>query len=138
MRTNAFQVEHPYLAAQGTSGKAIYPTFSFLSHSCMANARFDYYLSRSFLGKLSLSRYSVDPDNKMSIRASWGIKKGEEITIQYISFLFGNSRRREEIKSCWFFECGCPRCSSISELGIYQLIKNPSSVTCFYDVQEQI
>merc|ERR1719251_59745 len=60
LRTNAFQVEHPYLAAQGTSGKAIYPTFS---------------------------------------------------------FLFGNSRRREEIKSCWFFDCGCPRCSSISELG---------------------
>lgn len=100
LRTNAFQVEHPYLAAQGTSGKAIYPTFSFLSHSCMANAR-----------------YSVDPENKMTIRASWGIKKGEEITIQYISFLFGNSRRREDIKSCWFFECGCPRCSSISELG---------------------
>ena len=38
-RTNAFQVEHPYLAAQGTSGKAIYPTFSFLSHSCVCNAR---------------------------------------------------------------------------------------------------
>ena len=39
LRTNAFQVEHPYLAAQGTSGKAIYPTFSFLSHSCVCNAR---------------------------------------------------------------------------------------------------
>ena len=113
-------MEHPYLAAQGTSGKAIYPTFSFLSHSCMANARLDFTFLAQFLA-LSLSRYSVDPENKMTIRASWGIKKGEEITIQYISFLFGNSRRREDIKSCWFFECGCPRCSSISELGIYQV-----------------
>ena len=95
-------MEHPYLAAQGTSGKAIYPTFSFLSHSCMANAR-----------------YSVHPDNTMTISARRPIKQGEEITIQYISLLFGNSRRREEIKSCWFFECGCPRCSSISELGTF-------------------
>ena len=39
LRTNAFQIEHPYLAAQGTSGKAVYPTFSFLSHSCISNAR---------------------------------------------------------------------------------------------------
>ena len=60
------------------------------------------------------------------------IKKGEEVTIQYISFLFGNSKRYrlhqrliyttfhlrcEDIKSCWFFQCGCPRCVSISELG---------------------
>ena len=47
LRTNAFQVEHPYLAAQGTSGKAIYPTFSFLSHSCMANARSGFRLSHN-------------------------------------------------------------------------------------------
>ena len=39
LRTNAFQIEHDYMKAQGTSGKAVYPTFSFLSHSCIANAR---------------------------------------------------------------------------------------------------
>ena len=56
VRTNAFQVEHDYMKAvvrliridkiieidkndQGTDGKAIYPTFSFLSHSCSANGR---------------------------------------------------------------------------------------------------
>ena len=39
LRTNAFQIEHPYLAAQGTSGKAVYPTFSYLSHTCICNAR---------------------------------------------------------------------------------------------------
>ena len=124
LRTNAFQVEHPYLAAQGTSGKAIYPTFSFLSHSCMANARFGFRLSHYIKGHHHMFRYVVHPDNTMTIRARRSIKQGEEITIQYISLLFGNSRRREEIKSCWFFECGCPRCSSISELGNFSQAKH--------------
>ena len=39
LRTNAFQIEHPYMAAQGTSGKAVYPTFSFMSHNCYNNGR---------------------------------------------------------------------------------------------------
>jgi len=102
LRTNAFQIEHPYMAAQGTSGKAVYPTFSFLSHSCIANAR-----------------YSVKPDDRLTLRAQVDIKEGEEITIQYISFLFGNSRRRKEIASCWMFECQCPRCEDPTELGTY-------------------
>jgi len=102
LRTNAFQIEHPYLHAQGTSGKAIYPTFSFLSHSCIANAR-----------------YIVELDDKLTLRAQVDIKEGEEITIQYISFLFGNSRRRKEISSCWMFECKCRRCEDITELGTF-------------------
>jgi len=102
LRTNAFQIEHPYLQAQGTSGKAVFPTFSFLSHSCVANAR-----------------YIVMPDDRLVLRAKTDIKEGEEVTIQYISFLFGNSRRREEILSCWMFECCCERCSDLTELGSY-------------------
>ena len=39
------------------------------------------------------SRYIVHPDNRLTLRAMVDIKKGEEITIQYISFLFGNSKR---------------------------------------------
>eukprot|EP00092_Neocalanus_flemingeri_P013253 GFUD01014283.1.p1 GENE.GFUD01014283.1~~GFUD01014283.1.p1 ORF type:complete len:522 (+),score=161.87 GFUD01014283.1:236-1801(+) len=102
LRTNAFQIEHPYLAAQGTSGKAIYPTFSFLSHSCISNAK-----------------YSVMPDDRLTLRAQVDIKEGDEITIQYISFLFGNSRRRKEISDCWMFECKCPRCEDTTELGSF-------------------
>merc|ERR1712179_512100 len=75
LRTNAFQVEHPYMAAVGTSGKAIYPTFSFLSHSCLSNAR-----------------YAVMTDDTLVLSAQVDIKAGEEITIQYISFIFGNTR----------------------------------------------
>ena len=39
LRTNDVQIKHPYLLAQGTSGKGLYPTFALLSHSCIANAR---------------------------------------------------------------------------------------------------
>ena len=38
-------------------------------------------------------RYIVNPDNKLTLRAQREIKEGEEVTIQYISFLFGNSKR---------------------------------------------
>ena len=34
-----FDSEENHLNNQGTDGKAIYPTFSFLSHSCSANGR---------------------------------------------------------------------------------------------------
>ena len=42
---------------------------------------------------LSPLRYIVNPDNKLTLRAQREIKQGEEVTIQYISFLFGNSKR---------------------------------------------
>jgi len=102
LRTNAFNIEHPHLAAQGTSGKAVCPTFSFLSHSCKSNGR-----------------YQLFPDNSLTIRAQVPIKAGEEITIQYITFLYGNSRRRKEIQECWFFQCTCERCEDPTELGSY-------------------
>ena len=54
-------------------------------------------LNRSmFLLNYSLAltlRYIVNPDNKLTLRAQREIKEGEEVTIQYISFLFGNSKR---------------------------------------------
>ena len=102
LRTNAFQIEHPYLQYQGTSGKAVYPTFSFMSHNCYNNGR-----------------YIVHPDNRLTLRAQREIKEGEEITIQYISFLFGNSKRCPDIKACWFFQCSCRRCSDPTELGTF-------------------
>jgi len=102
LRTNAFQIEHPYMTAQGTSGKAIYPTFSFISHSCISNAR-----------------YTVKPNERLTLRAQVDIKEGVEITIQYISFLYGNTRRRKEISACWMFECQCERCEDTTELGTF-------------------
>ena len=59
------------------------------------------------------------PDNKLELRAQVGVLEmliiivrhfyqkvdiaaGEEITIQYITFLFGNTRRRRDIHQCWW------------------------------------
>eukprot|EP00095_Tigriopus_kingsejongensis_P008846 snap_masked-scaffold15_size728074-processed-gene-2.0 protein:Tk08846 transcript:snap_masked-scaffold15_size728074-processed-gene-2.0-mRNA-1 annotation:"protein isoform a" len=92
IRTNAFHVEHPYMKLHGTSGGAVFPTFSFLSHSCVANAK-----------------YSVSSDNRLSLRAQDQIPAGSEISIQYLSFMFGDLKRKSEIRDCWFFQCLCRR-----------------------------
>ena len=45
------------------------------------------------------------------------IMAGEEITIQYISFMYGQLKRQKDITACWFFQCTCPRCTDPTELG---------------------
>ena len=40
LRTNAFCVETSKMKAEGIGARAVYPTFSFLSHSCLCNARY--------------------------------------------------------------------------------------------------
>jgi len=42
LRTNAFHIENPRMKKQGVSGRGVFPTFSFLSHSCVCNARYRY------------------------------------------------------------------------------------------------
>lgn len=102
IRTNAFHIQHPYMKLQGASGGAVFPTFSFLSHSCVANAR-----------------YTVSSDNHLTLRAQRQIPSGSEITIQYLSFMFGDLKRKAEIQDCWFFQCSCPRCEDPTECGSY-------------------
>ncbi|XP_059080183.1 SET domain-containing protein SmydA-8-like [Tigriopus californicus] len=102
IRTNAFHVQHPYMKIHDASGGAVFPTFSFLSHSCLANAR-----------------YSVSSDNHLTLRAQREIPSGAEITIQYLSFMFGDLKRKCEIQDCWFFQCTCPRCDDPTECGSY-------------------
>ena len=34
------------------------------------------------------------------------IEEGEQVTIQYISHLYGNVLRRAEIQQNWMFQCG--------------------------------
>ena len=69
--------------------------------------------------------YSVMPNNNVVLRAQKPIKKGEEITIQYISFMYGHLRRRKDIKACWFFDCNCQRCLDPTEMGSFM-----SAVRC--------
>ena len=55
----------------------------------------------------------------MVLRAQVSIKTGEEISIQYITPLIGNVRRRPKIRKNWFFSCTCPRCQDPTEFGTF-------------------
>ncbi len=61
--------------------------------------------------------FSVTPGQRVQVRAQSPIACGEEVTIQYISFMYGHLRRRGDIRDCWFFDCACARCRDPSELG---------------------
>ena len=40
IRTNALQVIDPVMKMHGASGRVVYPTLSYMSHSCICNARY--------------------------------------------------------------------------------------------------
>jgi hypothetical protein len=69
------------------SGKGLYPIFAIMSHYCICNAR-----------------YMINPNSKagagfdMYVRARRPIRKGEEISVQYLSALYGNFKRRRKIQ----------------------------------------
>ena len=55
----------------------------------------------------------------MKVWSKRSIKQGEEITIQYLPFMYGHLKRKKQIKSSWFFDCLCPRCQDSTELGLH-------------------
>jgi len=81
-------------------GQAIFPSFSFASHSCIPNCA-----------------SSVFPNKTLALQAKKKIQTGEEFTISYISTLQGLLKRKMKLREKWFFECSCPRCSDPTELG---------------------
>ncbi|TRY73393.1 hypothetical protein TCAL_09913 [Tigriopus californicus] len=88
---------------QGTNqGHGLYPTFSFISHGCICN-----------------SRFQIHRDRKLVLRAQIDIPRGEEITTRYLPSMIGNIRRRFKIKNNWNFDCVCLRCQDPTELGSF-------------------
>lgn len=71
------------------------------------------------------THHTFTDDNRMVVRSSLPIKKGEVITLTYTYTLDGTCDRRKHIKESKFFDCCCERCSSPSELGTHF-----SSVKC--------
>lgn len=69
-------------AGKGSYGKALYSIFSLINHACVANAKF----------KIDASSWTV------TVRAQKSIRKGEEITVQYLSSILGTHKRRKRIK----------------------------------------
>ena len=81
-----------------------------MSHYCICNAR-----------------YTINPDNlEMFVRARKVICQGEEISVQYLSALVGNFKRRRKILTEWYFDCLCKRCSDPTECGTFI-----SAIKCF-------
>ena len=55
-------------------------------------------------------RYTLHPETfAMHVYARRAIMEGEELSVQYLSALYGTSKRRKRIKSEWYFDCSCQR-----------------------------
>ena len=99
----------PKLEHYGASrGYAVFPYFSIINHSCIANCR-----------------YIVGGDNtSISVRATRSIPKGDEVSIQYLGVRVGNIARKTFFENQWKFICHCNRCLDPTEFGSYlQAIK---------------
>ena len=87
-----------------TQTHGLYPTFSFISHDCVSNTRYNVHLRK---------------EGKIVLRAQVDIPKGEEITIRYIPAFIGTQRRRFKLRNTWHFDCNCIRCSHPTELDTF-------------------
>ena len=85
-----------------SQGLGLFPTFSLLSHSCLANCR-----------------YQVLADGAMVLRTQMPVAREEELTIHYMTPMLGTAARRNKIRKNWFFDCSCPRCADPTELGTF-------------------
>ena len=81
--------------------RALFPIFSLINHSCVANAKHTIYIK----------------NRRISVQAQTDIKQGEEIVINYTTFIMGTAPRRRKLLRNWYFSCSCPRCRDPTELG---------------------
>ena len=87
-------------------GKALFPVFSLINHDCLSNAKFQ--INAEGL---------INP--KICVKAHRDIEAGEEITIQYVTSILGTHKRRKKLRSEWYFDCKCVRCSDATECGTF-------------------
>ena len=86
----------------GYRGRGLFPTFSLINHSCVRNAR-----------------HLVTSDERlMEVVAQRDIRAGEEINVRYTAGCL-ELDRREQIRSQWYFDCGCVRCRDPTDCGTY-------------------
>ena len=84
-----------------THGRALFPMFSLINHSCTANTKHTLYIK----------------NRRIAVQAQTDIRQGEEILINYTSFIVGTLLRRRKIEKNWYFQCECARCADPTELG---------------------
>ena len=98
---NATSLEFPETGEYGR-GAGLYPIYSMMNTWCKNN---------------TVSK--VMEDYTVEIRAKTRIRKGEEISNQYMVPDTPAYIRRPVMKEKWFFDCSCPRCLDPTELGSY-------------------
>ena len=86
-------------AGKGLVG--LFPIFSLLSHSCLANTR------------------RCSQEGRVRVRAARPLEEGEELTTSYKCPELGSVARRGHFPTTWFFDCSCTRCCSTTELGTH-------------------
>jgi len=84
-----------------TNGRALFPMFSLINHSCRANAKHTLYIK----------------NRRIAVQAQTDIKQGEEIVINYVTFILGTIMRNTKLQKNWYFKCACQRCSDPTEFG---------------------
>jgi hypothetical protein len=102
IETNAPYIKLP----SGVEISGIYPTCSFLEHSCMPNSSFT---------------FDVEDGFKFVVKSGRKLKSGEHISIMYThtNLLWGTQLRQQRLKKAKYFTCACGRCSDPTELGTY-------------------
>ena len=98
--TNAYIIGEN--ATKDVDLQGLFPITSILNHSCAANT-------------ICFAR----DDFTFSCRAVTDVKKGEELTTNYLHYhyhFFGLSYRRPELKAFWHFDCSCRRCNISSSI----------------------
>lgn len=78
------------------SGCALYPSSTYLNHSCWPNA---------------FGAVLAGEEQRQVIRATTKIKQGEEVTIAYINHMATRGTRRKRIAETYEFVCRCERCT---------------------------
>ena len=78
----------------------IYKQFSRINHSCSSNVTQDW-----------REEYPL----QIEVRAATTIKKGEELTLNYLGLLRTYKERKQQLKRKWFFHCSCKVCSITEE-----------------------
>jgi len=107
MFTNCGDLQLP---AEGFGrGCGFYPTYANMNHSCICNTK----------------TLKFGSDQHLEVRAQVAIKKGEEISTQYVHSMNATYARRPILRAKWYFDCSCPRCSDPSECGA-----NLAAVAC--------
>jgi hypothetical protein len=78
----------------------IYKQFSMINHSCSSNVTQD---------------WKEENPLKIEVRAAPTIRKGEELTLNYLGLLRTYKERKEQLKGKCFIHCNCKVCSLSEE-----------------------